>query len=61
MKKQKTLNNQQISSGRIWIEHAIGSSKRYRYLSDRLRTHSVDLYESTLIICAGIWNFYLTN
>lgn len=53
--------NQQISSGRIWIEHAIGGLKRYRYLSDRLRTHKVALYESALLVCGGIWNFYLTN
>lgn len=57
---QKQINHQ-ISSGRISIEHAIGGLKRYRYLSDRLRTHKVDLYELSLIVCAGIWNFYLTN
>lgn len=53
--------NQQISSGRIHIEHAIGGLKRYRYLTDRLRTHKVNLYELSLLVCAGIWNFYLTN
>ena len=53
--------NQQVSSGRIPVEHAIGGLKRYRYLSDRLRTHKVSLYESALVVCAGIWNFYLTN
>lgn len=58
--EQKAVN-QQISSGRIWVEHAIGGLKRYRYLSDRLRTHKVCLYELALMICAGIWNFYLTN
>jgi len=58
---EKKVANQQISSGRIWIEHAIGGLKRYRYLSDRLRTHKVDLYELSFVVCAGIWNFYLTN
>ena len=53
--------NQQVSSGRIWVEHAIGGLKRYRYLSDRLRTHKVKLYESALLVCAGLWNFYLVN
>lgn len=53
--------NQQISSGRIYVEHAIGGLKRYRYLVDRLRTHKVHLYELSLMVCAGIWNFYLTN
>jgi hypothetical protein len=53
--------NKRVSSGRIWVEHAIGGLKRYRYLSDRLRTHKVKLYESALLVCAGLWNFYLTN
>ena len=53
--------NRLKSSTRIRIEHAIGGLKRYRYLSDRLRTHKVNLYESSLLICAGLWNFMLTN
>lgn len=53
--------NQSKSSERIYVEHAIGGLKRYRYLSDRLRTHKVVLYESAIGICAGLWNFYLTN
>ena len=53
--------NQQISSGRIYVEHAIGGLKRYRYLTDRLRTHKVQLYELSMLVCAGVWNFYLTN
>jgi len=57
---EKKLNRQK-SSSRIKIEHAIGGLKRYRYLSDRLRTHKVLLYETSLLICAGLWNFILTN
>jgi hypothetical protein len=58
---QEKTTNQQISSSRVFVEHAIGGLKRYRYLTDRLRTHKVKLYELSLIVCAGIWNFYLTN
>lgn len=54
-------SNRVKSSTRIRIEHAIGGLKRYRYLSDRLRTHKADLYELSLLICAGLWNFILTN
>jgi hypothetical protein len=54
-------SNRQKSSSRIKIEHAIGGLKRYRYLSDRLRTHKVLLYELSILICAGLWNFILTN
>lgn len=53
--------NREKSSERIYVEHAIGGMKRFRYLSDRLRTHKVLLYESVIGICAGLWNFYLTN
>ena len=53
--------NTRISSGRIFVENAISGLKRYRYLSDRLRTHHVNIYETALLVCAGIWNFYLTN
>lgn len=57
---QKAANTQ-ISSKRIYGENAINGLKRYRYLSDRLRTHHVNVYETALLVCAGIWNFYLTN
>ena len=53
--------NRAKSSERIYVEHAIGGMKRFRYLSDRLRTHKVILYESAIGVCAGLWNFYLTN
>lgn len=61
LSSESKAENKRISSGRIWVEHAIGGLKRYRYLSDRLRTHKVKLYESTVLVCAGLWNFYLAN
>ena len=53
--------NRQMASERIKVEHSIGGLKRYRILSDRLRTHLIDLYDDVLGVCAGLWNFYLTN
>lgn len=53
--------NTRISSKRIYVENALSGLKRYRYLSDRLRTHHVNIYETALLVCAGLWNFYLTN
>ena len=53
--------NKQMASERIKVEHCIGGLKRYRILSDRLRIHLIDLYDDILGICAGLWNFYLTN
>lgn len=53
--------NKQMASERIKVEHSIGGLKRYRILSDRLRIHLIDLYDDILGVCAGLWNFYLTN
>jgi hypothetical protein len=57
---QKTLNRG-FASERIGIEHSIGGLKRYRVLSDRLRAHDLSAHDSTLEVCAGLWNFYLTS
>lgn len=53
--------NQVLASERIPVEHSFAGLKRYRILSDRLRTHDWNLYDTILGVCAGLWNFYLTN
>jgi len=53
---QKAENKVQASE-RVIVEHSIGGLKRYRFLSDRLRAHDVQLYDLLLGICAGLWNF----
>lgn len=53
--------NKEISSERIKVEHCIGGIKRYRILSERLRIHNFDLYDTVLTVCAGLWNFYLEH
>jgi len=58
--KQKEENRQRASE-RIFVEQAIGGMKRYRILSDRLRLHDLELYNTILGVCAGLWNFYLTG
>ena len=35
--------------------------KRYRILSERLHTQSLDFYDKILGICTGLWNFYLSS
>ena len=65
-KKQKLTDEQKeenrtLARERISVEHAIGGMKRYRILSDRLRVHDIQLYNDILGVCAGLWNFYLTN
>lgn len=54
-------SNRELSSQRIGIEHSISGLKRYRIWSDRLRVHDIEGHDSTLEVCAGLWNFYLSN
>ncbi|MCV6637571.1 transposase family protein [Candidatus Albibeggiatoa sp. nov. NOAA] len=54
-------DNKNRASNRIFVEHAIGGMKRYRVLFNQLRTHTIDLYDLMLGVCAGLWNFYLSN
>lgn len=53
--------NRKMSGVRIVVEHAIGGMKRFRILSDRLRMRSIVRYNQIAGICAGIWNFCLSN
>ena len=54
-------SNKHDAAERITVEHSIGGMKRYRILSDRLRTHLIDFYDDVLAVCAGLWNFYIAN
>lgn len=53
--------NKELSSKRIVVENSIGGMKRYHILSNRLRLHNIDFYDKILGVCAGLWNFYLSN
>lgn len=55
------MSNKQKSSFRVRVEHSIGGLKRYRFLSDRLRCRDIQLYNLVAGICAGLWNFSITN
>ena len=57
--ENEKIENKLLASERISVEHAIGGMKRYRILSDRLRTHDIGLYNDVLGVCAGLWNFYI--
>ena len=58
--EQKNINKQK-SSVRVKVEHSIGGLKRYRFLSDRLRCGNIQLYNIVAGVCAGLWNFCLTD
>jgi len=57
----KKKMNTEMASKRVTVEHAIGGLKRYKVLSDRLRIRDCNKYDEILGVCAGLWNFSLTN
>ena len=59
--KEQKEYNKSVSQIRIKVEHSIGGLKRYRILSDRLRMRNMTRYNQVSGICAGLWNFILTN
>ena len=61
LNEQRKLENKQLASSRVKVEHAIGGLKRYRILMDRLRCKSTNTYSEMLGICAGLWNFRLKH
>ena len=57
---EQKAENKLLASERVVVEPSIAGLKRYRILSDRLRMHDLDLYNVTLGVCAGLWNFRLS-
>ena len=52
--------NRAVSKRRIYVEHAIGGMKRYRYMLNKCRTRLYSLKNKLVGICAGLWNYHLT-
>jgi hypothetical protein len=50
-----------MASERIKVEQSMSGLKRYRILSERLRTQLLDFYDKIVAVCAGLWNFYLSS
>ncbi len=57
---EQKLENKTFASERVKVEQSISGLKRYRILSERLRTQSLDFYDKILGVSAGLWNFYLS-
>lgn len=57
--EEQKLENRQMASQRIKVEHAIAGIKRYDILTNVCRLHNFDIYDKILAVCAGLWNFYL--
>ncbi|MFK7907870.1 MAG: transposase family protein [Chitinophagales bacterium] len=52
--------NKAVSRERIFVEHAIGKTKKFRILKNRCRIKCENLKNRILGICAGLWNYHLT-
>ena len=55
------FRNTQQARKRVVVEHSIGGFKRFRILSDRLRMHNFQQYDTLLEVCVGLHNFQLTH
>jgi DDE superfamily endonuclease len=53
--ENKQVNKEQAAQ-RVVVEHSIGGLKRYRVLSNTLRTKDAKLYDRIAGICAALWN-----
>jgi hypothetical protein len=59
--EEQKESNKTSAKERITVEHCIGGIKRFRILSERLRVHDFNTYDTILGVCAALWNFYLTH
>jgi hypothetical protein len=55
--KQQKLHNQEISTTRVVVEHAIGGMKRYFILRHENRIRLRNKISDAVEICASLWNF----
>jgi DDE superfamily endonuclease len=58
---EQKQENKEMASERIVVEHSIGGMKRYLILSNRARNKDWELYNNIAGVCAGLWNFSITN
>ena len=54
-------HNRSLAGKRIVVEHVIGGLKRYRVLTNRVRSRNWSGFDTKVEVSAGLWNFYATN
>lgn len=59
LSKEQKLKNKEVSSERIYVEHAIGKMKIFRILKNRCRFKCRETKNRVLGVCAGLWNYKL--
>jgi len=59
LSKEEKLKNKEVSSERIYVEHAIGKMKIFRILKNRCRFKCNKMKNRIIGVCAGLWNYKL--
>jgi hypothetical protein len=54
---EQKLYNQSVSRKRVCVENSIAGMKRYQILAVKYRGKSIERFDSSIEICAGLWNF----
>lgn len=57
----KKDHNQSVSRVRVCVENALSGLKRYNILTIKYRGKSMENFDQTTEICAGLWNFKLNS
>jgi len=57
--EEQKIENRALSGIRIFVENAIGGSKRYNILVHRFRNYKPNFDDDVIGIFAGLWNFSL--
>lgn len=57
---EQKIQNHNISSIRITVEHAIGGAKRWRNVKDTYRCRKFGFDHKVMLIACGLHNFYIS-
>jgi hypothetical protein len=57
---EQKIQNHEISSIRITVEHAIGGAKRWRIVKDTYRCRKFGFDHKVMLIACGLHNFYIS-
>ena len=59
--EEQRTQNKTLTSSRVEVEHAIGGMKRYQILRNVIRIKAIIDIDRNILLCAGLWNYYLKN
>ena len=53
--------NRFVGKNRVVVENCIAGVKRFHILRNKFRYKSLQIYDETIELCAGLWNYKLRN